>query len=105
MPRSLRRFWIPWLLFWLTLAVAAGLFLLVFAAPLMDNGQPRPRGWSRWVAVFARDGVLRRTALASGLCLVVTACVFFRPPGRLRTGYTRHPRSPKTPPPGDIAGA
>jgi hypothetical protein len=105
MARSFSRFWLPRSLFWLTLLVAAGLFLLVFLAPLVDNGQARPQGWFRWVAAFARDVVLRRTALASSLGLTVTAYVFFRPPGRLRPGFARTGRPSKSPPPGNIAGA
>jgi hypothetical protein len=96
-----RRFW-SFLLYWLTLAVSTTLILLVFLSPLLDNKQARPQGWSLWVAVFARDQVLRRTAVASALCLVVTACVFFRPPRRRR--LRRGSRTPK-PPPVNMAGA
>jgi hypothetical protein len=100
-----RRFWLPSLLFCLTLLVSAALFLLVFLSPLLDNGRERPRGWARVMALFARDVVLRRTALASGLCLAVTAFVFFRPPGGGRWVGRGMPRSPKLPPPVNIAGA
>jgi hypothetical protein len=95
-----RRSWAPLLLFWLTLAAAAALILLVFLSPLLDNGQARPQGWARWLAVFARDGALRRTALASAACLTVTAYVFFRPPAGRRSS-----RNPRRPPPANIAGA
>ena len=47
-PRS----WFSFLLFWLTLAVAAFLFLLVLLAPVLDNGAPGPEGWERWLALF-----------------------------------------------------
>ena len=60
MPCRLGTVWLPRLLFGLTLAVSAGLFLLVILAPLFDNGGVRPDGWSRVAAVFARDAVLRR---------------------------------------------
>jgi hypothetical protein len=101
---KVRRPWAPWLLFWLTLATAAGLVALVLACPFLDQEGIPPRGWSRWVAVFARDAVLRRTALASALALGVTAAVFFRRPGGRRPLPRRAPRPPK-PPPTDIAGA
>jgi hypothetical protein len=92
--------WLLRVLFLLGVASAAGLFLLVFGAPLLDNGGTSATGWPRVVAVFARDATLRRTALASGLGLVVTACVFFRPPPG-----ARRVRNPRLPPPPDIAGA
>jgi hypothetical protein len=91
---------LPRLLFPLTVALAAGLVVLVFVAPLFDPGEPTGDGVRRAVALFARDVPLRRTALASALGLVVTACVFFRAPEPKRPS-----RSPKLPPPPDIAGA
>jgi hypothetical protein len=98
-----RRSRLPFLLFWLTLAVSAALILLVLLSPLLDNEQEKPRGRAQVVAVFARDPALRRTALASALCLAVTAWVFFRTPGS-RLGR-RTPRPPRPLPPGPIAGA
>jgi hypothetical protein len=100
-----RRSWLPLLLFWLTLAVSAALFLLVIVAPLLDNGAERPQGGSQWLALFARDKVLRRTTLASAACLVVTAFVFFRSPGTSRPAGRRSSRSSKHPPPTSMAGA
>jgi hypothetical protein len=57
---------------------ACGLFLLVVVAPAVDRGEPIAEGPGRLVALFARDDVVRRTAVASALGLLVTAGVFFR---------------------------
>jgi hypothetical protein len=92
--------WPPRLLFLLGTSAALGLIVLVFLAPLLDNRGTSATGWPRVVAVFARDATLRRTAIASGIGLLVTACVFFRlPPGPRRS------RNRSLPPPPDIAGA
>ena len=92
--------WLLRLLFLLGLGASAGLIVLVFLAPLLDNEGASATGWPRVVAVFARDATLRRTAVASGIGLVVTACVFFRPPPEARRS-----RYSRLPPPPDIAGA
>ena len=47
MSEPVRRSWFSLLLYWLTLAFAAVLILLVFLSPLLDNNLPRPQGWSR----------------------------------------------------------
>src|SRR5262245_30202750 len=104
MIERIRRYWFSFLLYWLTLTLSCVLILLVFIAPWLDNNQDRPEGWSLWLAVFARDLVLRRTAVASALCLAVTACVFFRPP-RKRRLFGKGSRPPKPPPPTNMAGA
>jgi hypothetical protein len=91
-------------LFRLTIVGAVGLITVVFAAPLLDNGSPPGHGWSRLVALFARDATLRRTTLASTVGLIVTACVFFRPPGGFRS-RTRKPKPTKPPPPPTVVGA
>jgi hypothetical protein len=98
-----RRSRLPWLLFWLTLAVSVVLIVLVFLSPLLDNDEVKPGGWTSILALFARDAAVRRTALASALGLAVTACVFFRPPGS-RLGR-RTPRPPRPAPPAPFAGA
>lgn len=64
------------MLFWLAQLTALSLMALVFLAPLLDNGMEGD-GWQRLVALFARDGAVRRTASASALGLVVTAFIFF----------------------------
>jgi hypothetical protein len=97
-PSSLQR-----CLFRLTIGGAVTLIVVVFAAPLLDNGSPPAHGWSRLLALFARDATLRRTALASTVGLIVTACVFFRPPGGFRS-RTRKPKPTKPPPP-TVVGA
>lgn len=88
-------------LFWLALGLSGGLIFLVLLAPLLDNGAEKPDGGQRVLAVFARDGAMRRTALASAAGLAVTACVFFRTP--------RVPRPPRMPrssgPAGPVVGA
>ena len=90
--------WLPRLLTRLNLAAAALLAALVFLSPLLDNANPRPRGWERVVAAFAREAAVRRTALASAIGLCVTACVFFQPP--------RAPRRAEGPlPPDGVIGA
>ncbi len=71
--------WLPRVLFRGVLGIAVLLIALVLASPWLDNGKTEPHGWPWLVAAFARDITLRRTALASGIGLVVTSWVFFRP--------------------------
>lgn len=84
--------WLPRLLHWLILGVAATLFLLVLLTPLFDNGS------ARLVTLFAGDPVVRRTALASAIGLTVTACVFFRTPGTKANSRKPSPVLPPRPP-------
>jgi hypothetical protein len=93
------------LLFRLTVGGALILIVVVIAAPLLDNGQPPTHGWSRLLTLFARDITLRRTALASTVGLIVTACVFFRPPAGPRSGSRRLKQSRLPPPPPTVVGA
>ncbi len=80
---------LPRLFFWLASAASAGLLGLVLLAPLLEP--PGGEG-SRWLALFAGDATLRRTAVASALGLLVTASVFFRaPPGAARRKRPRPP--------------
>jgi hypothetical protein len=74
MLERLRETWLPRLLFVLTSAAGLALLLAVTLAPYLfrANGPALVR-------LFAQDAVVRRTAVASGLGLLVTACVFFRP--------------------------
>jgi len=88
--------WLPALLFMGTLLLAAALALLVLLSPWLLSDNPQ----SRLLQVFARDGTVRRTSLASSLGLAVTAWVFFRP-GFLRGKKSRGRR----PPPTTFAGA
>jgi hypothetical protein len=85
---------IPGVLFVLSLMLAATLGGLVAAAPWLDAGGPAEDAAGRLVALFARDIVVRRTALGGAAGLVATAFVFFRPP------YSRPPRAPT-----DVIGA
>jgi hypothetical protein len=84
---------LPRLLFLLTLTLSGLLFLLVLLSPLLDNGEVR------LLALFAGDLAVRRTAVASGLGLAVTACVFFRPSPRLPSLPRPFRRSRRPPPP------
>ena len=93
---------IPRLLFRLAFVLSFLLIVLVIVAPLADNGDTQPAGWHHILALFARDPALRCTAVASALGLVVTACVFFRPP---RRPAPRKRRRTTAPPPPSVAGA
>ena len=64
-------------LFLVTVLAAITLAALVIVAPLLDVESVSP-GWDRFLAVFAGDSIVRRTALASAAGLLVTAFVFFR---------------------------
>ncbi len=105
MPARAQSPWLSRLLFGLALVASAGLILLVIVAPLLDHDGPAPGGWPGVVAVFARDGTLRRTAVASGLGLFATACIFFRPRAAAAPPGRRRPRQTRQPPPPDVAGA
>jgi hypothetical protein len=88
----------PRLLFGFAWLAAAGLISLVLVCPLLDNGEEQSAGWQKSVALFARDAVMRRTAVAGAIGLAVTACVFFRAP--------RTPRPPRpTSSSGPVIGA
>src|SRR5262245_24146943 len=63
----------------LAVILAAAVGLAPFLAGTIDFG---PDG-NRILLLFAEDGVVRRTALASAAGLIVTTLVFFRP-GLLR---------------------
>jgi hypothetical protein len=77
--------WLPRMLYWICLGVAASLLALVFLSPLLDNGQQETaEGW-RVVFLFAADTTLRRTAVAAAIGLAVTAQVFFRSSASLPT--------------------
>jgi hypothetical protein len=70
--------WLPRLLFKITMALALLLGTTVLVAPMVV-GMNSVRD-VRVVHLFARDSVLRKTALASAFGLAVNACVFFRSP-------------------------
>jgi hypothetical protein len=96
--------WIQRIFFCLTCALALGLFGFVLTAPLLVGTMPGGPGWERLAAVFAGDVALRRTGLACAAGLLVTACVFFRPPPSFRA-LNRRPRKLRPPPPPRVAGA
>ena len=95
MPVTGHRSWFAWLVYRLLLLAAAGLILLVIAAPWLEN-----KVSSRVLVVFARDTTLRRTTVASALGLIVTACVFFRTPAARRESTKSSQARPS-----DMAGA
>ena len=86
----------PRLLFFTTLALAFLLAGAVLAVPWF-----REAGSSRLLVLFAEDTVVRRTALASALGLLVTAFVFFRPRGFVL--FKSRKDKARVPPP--VAGA
>jgi hypothetical protein len=98
MPESSDQPWVPWLLFRLTVGLAVALLLAVVLAPWIDEGAPHPHGWPRLLALFARDAVVRRTAIGAGVGLLGTAFVCFRQPGTSRGSSRPNPPRP-------IAGA
>jgi hypothetical protein len=98
-----RRPWLPRLLFRLAWAQSAALLALVLLAPMLDRGGAPGHGWRRALGLFARDAAVRRTAVAAGLGLLVTAHVFFRPPALPRPASSR--RQPPRMPPTSVAGA
>jgi hypothetical protein len=102
MSKYLPAYWLPWFLFRLTLGVSILLILLVLLTPLLDNEEAQVQGWARLVRIFAHDATMRRTAVASAIGLVVTACVFFRTPNGSRRPA---PKQPRLPPPTNMAGA
>jgi hypothetical protein len=94
--------WLHRLLFLVTVASALTLALLVVLCPWLDSGGQPPEGWGRLTAAFARDGAVRRTAIAAAVGLVVTAWVFFRPGALSRLKGRKRPRLP---PSGGSVGA
>src|SRR5262245_56766191 len=81
MFRRLLTRWVPGVLWVSTLGITTFLLAVLVVAPLLARSDEANEGWSRILGLFARDVLVRRTALASAVGLVVTACVFFRPPG------------------------
>ena len=102
MAPSYQPSWVPRLLFWLTVGLAAALLASVLLAPVVPQGETQASVWSRLVALFAQDLTLRRTAVASAVGLIATACVFFNPPGN---PWRNRSRGSKAPPPPNVVGA
>lgn len=103
-PRS-RHPRLPRLLFFLAVSTSVALFVVVFAAPALDNGEQSPKkGAVRLTSLFARDLLVRRTAIAGAIGLLATAFIFFRTAGEGRAS-SRRGRPPRLPPPRNIAGA
>lgn len=104
MVRRLVFIYLPRLLFLLAILLAFALFALVLGSPLLDNGESSPEGWERLLVLFARDSATRRTALACGVGLLVTAFIFFRRPEEPHLPRPRRSRK-APPPPTRMAGA
>ena len=81
--------WLPRLLFRVTFLLAIVLISLVVLAPFFGDQRTADRGPTRWIALFARDVALRRTAIASAIGLGVTASIFYRPQIRRRPAPPR----------------
>jgi hypothetical protein len=96
MWEQLRDFWVPRILFTLTMGLAVVLVGMVLLAPSLGNKTD-----TEIVNLFASDAIVRRTSLASAVGLVVTAYVFFRPGGYLF--FRSHRDKNRLPPP--MAGA
>ncbi len=67
-------------LFRLTMGLTATLILLVVVAPWLPRETFPRGGLGNILMTFARDAVVRRTALGAAVGLLVTAFVFFRAP-------------------------
>jgi hypothetical protein len=91
-PKSVHIFWIPLSLFILTQLAAVVLFALVILSPWLDNKLGGSAAWRTALALFAHDGTLRRTALASAGALAITAYICFRPRGLVRWPPSRNAR-------------
>jgi len=104
MASPFRVSWHQRILFFGTCALSAGLLAFVLAAPLLVRSMPERASWSQLAGLFAGDVALRRITAASAIGLLVTACVFFRPPPSFQS-MNRKPRRLKLPPPPRVAGA
>jgi archaellum biogenesis protein FlaJ (TadC family) len=79
MLQELRDYWLPLMLFVGTLLVAAVLLVLVAAMPWLPEEYLVSKPLLK---LFAEDTVVRRSAIAGAVGLIVTAWVFFRPKAR-----------------------
>jgi hypothetical protein len=86
--------WLPRGCFVIAVAVALALAAAVFVAPWLAPSD------SLVLGLFAHNNGVRGAAIASAAGLLVTAWVFFR-----ATGPRPEKRSPREPPPGNMAGA
>jgi hypothetical protein len=75
MWQELRDYWLPWVLFVGTLALAALLLLTVAIMPWLVDVLPS----FPLFELYADDTTVRRVSLASGAGLIATAFIFFRP--------------------------
>ena len=94
MLQDLRDYWLPLMLFAGTLLIAIVLLLLVALMPFAIEYLPIPP-----LTLFADDAMVRRTAIAGAIGLIVTAFVFFRP------GTSAPKPASKQPPTDTMAGA
>lgn len=94
-------YWLPRCLFWLTLAAATLLLLVLLVSPWIVGEGPAVGTRARVIRLFARDPVVRRTTLASAIGMIVSAFIFFRSGGLHLTLLSRSRKEP----PANIAGA
>src|SRR5713101_5249107 len=94
MFERIRNQWLPWFLCRFFLLLAGLMVLLVLACPFLDDGRRNPSQGYRFVAAFARDLAVRRTAIASAVGLAVTAWIFFRPKQESGLGDLQLPEIP-----------
>jgi hypothetical protein len=76
MWRELRDYWLPLMLYVITLFVAGCLLVLTIVTPYVIDYLPPAHGLFE---LFVRDMTVRHTSIAVALGLFVNAFVFFRP--------------------------
>jgi hypothetical protein len=101
MPGRSGETWLRRLFFVVTAALGLALPLAVLLTPSLVADPPHETDW-QLLLLFARDAVVRRTAVVSGVGLLVTAFVFFRAP---TASEDETPKRSKRRPPDRIAGA
>jgi hypothetical protein len=83
--------WLPRWFFRMAVSAASGLLALVVLSPWLAPAEAPQEGAGRFLALFARDAAVRRTAVAAALGLYVSAAVFFRPEAFVGRGAARNP--------------
>ena len=98
MWQRIREYWIPKLFFTATVTTGVALAALAAVTPFVADVLP----WRHeLLTLFAEDAIVRRSALAAAVGLVVTAFTFFRP----NPGKSDKKRSPAKSTVDTIAGA
>jgi hypothetical protein len=97
MWQELRDYWLPMMLFAVTLLFAILFLLLIIISPMLVEYFDHT---NRVLHLFSEDATVRRTCIAGAIGLLVTAFVFFRP-----NPIPPKKSSPKKPPSDTMAGA